>query len=168
MTALQTSKHLLSMINHERFEEFNDGISNLKLQKLLFYIQKTSLSYNDEPFFDDAMEAWQYGPVVQTVYHHYKEYGSYNINVVELRDTLKEKESIEFEKSLIIDFVWDKYNKYTAGALVDMTHADKAWKENYIPRLNIEIPIKSLKDEKLGQSFKCYKDEVLALNNIKI
>jgi uncharacterized phage-associated protein len=41
-------------------------ISNLQLQKILYYIQKTFLE-NGMVAFDDEIEAWKFGPVVPAV-----------------------------------------------------------------------------------------------------
>lgn len=50
-------------------------ISNLQLQKILFYIQKDFLQRNQLAFYDD-IEAWQFGPVVPNVYYYYCGYGA--------------------------------------------------------------------------------------------
>ncbi|GHU69931.1 hypothetical protein FACS1894184_14690 [Clostridia bacterium] len=46
----------------------HDYMTNLRLQKLLFFAQGWSLVIRGVPLFDDPIEAWQYGPVVPTVY----------------------------------------------------------------------------------------------------
>lgn len=50
-------------------------ISNLQLQKILFYIQKAFLESNMLAFIDE-FEAWQFGPVVPEVYYLYCGFGS--------------------------------------------------------------------------------------------
>ena len=50
-------------------------ISNLQLQKILYYVQKTFLQ-NDMLAFSDEIEAWQFGPVVREVYNKYCGFGS--------------------------------------------------------------------------------------------
>lgn len=50
-------------------------ISNLQLQKILYYIQKDFLQ-NGYEAFEDEIEAWQFGPVVPDVYYHYCGFGS--------------------------------------------------------------------------------------------
>lgn len=49
-------------------------ISNLTLQKILFYIQKNFLSRNKLAFCDD-IEAWAFGPAIPNVYYHYCNHG---------------------------------------------------------------------------------------------
>ena len=47
-------------------------IDNLKLQKLLFYSQTVHLVFNSEPLFSDEIQAWDYGPVIPSVYEKAK------------------------------------------------------------------------------------------------
>ena len=55
--------------------EAGDTISNLKMQKLLYYAQGHFLATYKKPLFDDKIEAWKYGPVVKEVYDKFKIYG---------------------------------------------------------------------------------------------
>jgi len=166
--SLNISKYLLSKVNIERFEEIGDGISNLKMQKLLFYIQKTYFSVFKKAFFHEDIEAWRYGPVTPVIYHRFKKYNSNNIDIIEESEFIKSKEPLNFDDLLVIDFVWDKYAKYSAGTLVDMTHSDKAWIENYIPDVNNTIPLKHLRDDNLKSEFLKYKSSLENIAKITI
>ena len=53
-----------------------DGISNLKLQKLVYYAQGFYSAMFDKPLFNNTISAWIHGPVVEDLYHDYKQYGS--------------------------------------------------------------------------------------------
>ena len=50
----------------------DDGypISNLQLQKILYFIQRYYLQKDDQ-LFDDDFEAWQFGPVIPAVYYKF-------------------------------------------------------------------------------------------------
>ena len=54
-------------------------ITNLKLQKLLYYAQGCVMALTDEPLFDEDIQAWEHGPVVPEIYHKYKSYGKSGI-----------------------------------------------------------------------------------------
>jgi len=166
--SLEISKYLLAKINIERFEDIGDGISNLKIQKLLFYAQKTYVSVYGKGFFNDDIEAWRYGPVVPQAYHYFKKYNSYNIDIVNEREFITNKEPLAFDDLLIVDFVWDKYAKYSAGALVDITHTDKAWRDNYFPNVNNTIPLSHLRDEKLENEFLAYKNALQNISELRL
>ena len=54
-------------------------ISNLKLQKILYFIQAYFLVEANKPCFSDIIEAWDYCPIVPNVYKEYRIFGSLNI-----------------------------------------------------------------------------------------
>lgn len=47
----------------------NPRLSNLKLHKLLFFIQAEHLAWYSTPAFPESIEAWKNGPVVADVWH---------------------------------------------------------------------------------------------------
>lgn len=55
-------------------------ISNLQLQKILYYIQKLFLA-RDQVAFYDRIEAWQFGPVVPSVYYQFCGFGAMPISM---------------------------------------------------------------------------------------
>ena len=71
-TASEVAKWFLAYNRDVLAEEGGEYISNLKLQKLLYYAQGSFLAVTDSPLFDDPIVAWQHGPVVESVYHEYK------------------------------------------------------------------------------------------------
>ena len=68
-SALDVAKYIIDKCTTE-----HDAISNLQLQKILYYIQKWFLQ-NGLIAFDDDFEAWQFGPVVPSVYNQYSSFG---------------------------------------------------------------------------------------------
>jgi uncharacterized phage-associated protein len=54
-------------------------ISNLQLQKILYYAQRVFLQAGSR-LFDDDFEAWPFGPVVPSVYYKYCAYGTMPID----------------------------------------------------------------------------------------
>lgn len=100
-----------------------DLVSNMKLQKLLYYMQGFYLAYFDKPLFTDELEAWMYGPVVPQVYEAFKENGSkgieYTGEVIKLGTENEEK---------LFNEVYRIFAKYSATGLMDMTHSETPWK----------------------------------------
>ncbi|HNW49669.1 MAG TPA: DUF4065 domain-containing protein [Prolixibacteraceae bacterium] len=115
-------------------------ISNLKLQKLLYYMQGFHLAVFDTPLFDDDIFAWQYGPVLPEVYYRYKANGNKGIEPVGEVIVLEEKE----EK--LFDEVFSVYGEFSAIGLMNLTHEEDPWK-------NTPIGEKILKD-KMTEFFK--------------
>lgn len=99
-----------------------DLLTNLKLQKMLYYEQGFHLAYFNEPLFNEPIEAWQYGPVVPVVYEHYKTCGRNGIEPEEREFTFAGPK----EKALF-DEVFRVYGAYSAIGLMNMTHSEMPW-----------------------------------------
>lgn len=104
--------------------EDQQPISNLQLQKILYYVQRDSLRQG-APAFNDIIEAWQFGPVVPSVYYIFCGFGAMKIK-------LRFKETIDDTLRAIIDKIVDAKRMLDPWVLVDETHAKgKAWAEIY-------------------------------------
>lgn len=123
-------------------------ISNLKLQKLLYFIQAVFLNEYNRACYDDTIEAWSFGPVVPNVYHNYKIFGAGNIpkRIFErnsfasiFTDTNSFGTHLSANDKEIIDWIVDSFSSYSATDLVDITHHQDPWLDAYIPRYNNEI-----------------------------
>lgn len=102
-----------------------EGVTNLKLQKLLYLAQAYYLAKIGRPLFSDRIEAWEFGPVIPEVYHEFKKFGSSPI--IHERDESK----IYDEDKENLNRVWDAFGGYSASRLVDITHAHDPWKKAY-------------------------------------
>lgn len=103
--------------------EDGDLMSNLKLQKMLYYQQGFHLAYFDTPLFNEDFEAWMYGPVIPSVYERFKEYG--NKGIEPPADTLVE---LTREEEALFQEVFNVYDEYSASGLVRLTHSETPWK----------------------------------------
>lgn len=72
--AIDLSKYIVSKCVRD-----NIPISNLQLQKILYYIQREFLNHKSQAFSDD-IEAWQFGPVVPNVYYFFCGFGAMPIS----------------------------------------------------------------------------------------
>lgn len=106
--------------------EHGDTISNLKLQKILYYQQGFHLAYFGTPLFEEDIVAWQYGPVVPSVYKAYKSFESNSIS------TSKEGISLSDDEEELFNDVYEEYNQFSAVALMKMTHEESPWKTTEI------------------------------------
>ncbi|MFH1170260.1 MAG: type II toxin-antitoxin system antitoxin SocA domain-containing protein [Candidatus Vogelbacteria bacterium] len=100
-----------------------EGITNLKLQKVLYFAQAYYLSKIGKPLFSDNIEAWEYGPVIPEVYHKFKTKGSNPIICEEDKSSLSDEDKENLRK------IWGTFGGYSASRLVDITHAHIPWKE---------------------------------------
>jgi len=99
------------------------GISNLKLQKLVYYAQGFYSAIYDEALFDTNIEAWTHGPVVSELYHRNKAFGSNPISL----DPHFDIQSLTAEESELVRDVYEAFGQYSAWKLRDMTHEETPW-----------------------------------------
>lgn len=122
-------------------------ISNLQLQKILFYIQKKFLIKYGEKCFENDIVAWKHGPVVREVYDLYKEFGGepipsarkiiFEIEAVRTTNGFKPNyKEINLEEEGFLEIHREttlresrKYYDMTPWELVEMAHEEKSWKE---------------------------------------
>ncbi|MGL6184792.1 MAG: Panacea domain-containing protein [Clostridium chrysemydis] len=120
---LDISEYVLSYC-----ESKEKPISNLKLQKILFYIQCEHIRRNKKVLFDNKMECWTYGICIPDSYLHYNSWSSTDIFGVKL------KEGIVFndDTKLIMDKIINKYIDWNTWQLVESNQKEKIWKDNFI------------------------------------
>lgn len=106
--------------------EVGDIMSNLKLQKLLYYTQGFSLALRGQPIFDEDIVAWEYGPVVKSVYHEFKKAGS---GAIEKNDDFDATLLFEKDEIDLIKEVYAVYGQFSALKLMNMTHEESPWKD---------------------------------------
>ena len=117
----------------------NIRISNLKLQKILYYIQGYAIKETHEPAFDAEIHNWQYGPVVEEVYFEYNQFRGEDIV---LKD-YDRRDGFFKRKNAINDIVLKVLNNCknkSAFELVEMTHKEDPWKntrQNEVIKLDI-------------------------------
>ncbi len=144
-------------INYSNMKGY--GISNLKLQKILYFIQAYFLINNDGiPCFSEKIEAWDLGPVVREAYNEFKQYGSTDIPSITSYfvlddDNIWNSEQKVFDDAIIdpyqksmIDTVVDKFKDYSATDLVNLTHRQAPWRQAYKPYQNNEITNNSIRE----------------------
>ena len=118
--ALDIAKKLIFKAQND---EPNGGerLTNLKLQKLLYYQQGFHLAFFGTPLFAEDVEAWMYGPVVPAVYDEYSAQGSSALPEVKEPVSLSENEEELFNE------VYDAYREFSAIGLMNRTHSERPW-----------------------------------------
>lgn len=100
-------------------------ISNLQLQKMLYFLWVEYWKENKRKLFLEEFYAWPLGPVIPDVYYEYCSYAGRTI--AEYYET-----SITEDDRKQLDDVIVKYAKISASRLVDMTHKKGgAWDSVY-------------------------------------
>ena len=122
-------------------EQDQERLSNLKLQKLVYYSQGLHLVvFDGKPLFDEQIEAWTYGPVVPELYRKYKVYEAGGIPADDNYDPL----NIDEETRDFLDEVYDVFGQFSAVRLMDICHGDDCWRSAHT---NAVIPLDAMKKD---------------------
>jgi uncharacterized phage-associated protein len=107
-----------------------EGLSVLKLQKLLYYSQAWHLAFYDERLFEGKFQAWVHGPVSREIYDRFSSTKSLYSEVM-LKDVPEDFDlnCVPEDKQSHIDDILEVYAKYRGSQLEELTHREEPWLE---------------------------------------
>ena len=118
-------------------------ISNLKLQKLLYFAWLDYFDkYGRHLFDDDNFQAWKYGPVVPSVYYEFWVHAG---NII--MGTYPPSKDVDETTSKFLLDILKKYEKTGLGKIVEKSHESAPWAENYVEGRRVEIPYQQMEAE---------------------
>jgi len=100
-------------------------MTTMKLQKLVYYSQAWSLVWDEEPLFDEPIEAWANGPVVRSLYDAHR--GQFKVGTSDFVGRGKCSNLSKKQKETI-DGVLKYYGDKSAQWLIDLTHLEDPWR----------------------------------------
>ena len=107
-------------------------VGRVQLQKLLYFIQGWSLAWTGQRLFDDALQAWDLGPVAPAVY----------------RGEPAGDELLSADHRAIIEAVVKRYGQHSGAELIQQTHEEQPWYDAFTSGgRNAPISITSLLQE---------------------
>lgn len=137
--------------------EGNTPLSNIKLQKLLYYTQAWYLAHNgnDKPLFNANFQAWIHGPVSRTIFDRFKD-SKFLYSEISLDDIIDRNiiEKLDEDVKTHVDNVLESYALYSGIELEDMSHQEKPWQQargDFAPNERCENEISN---EVLGDFFR--------------
>lgn len=147
-TAMDVAKQLVLLRDNDKKNSFYFTLSNLKLQKLLYYCQGAHFRWDNQPLIQDSFfEAWKYGPVIPTIYHHFKEFGESDI-YSDTNDIVLNENEIN-----TISVIWEQLKAKHPFELVKSTHLENPWINAYNQNVNNRIiSDESIREYFLGES----------------
>ncbi|MFM5394192.1 Panacea domain-containing protein [Aeromonas veronii] len=106
-------------------------LSHLQLQKLVYIAHGYLLGWKLTPLIQENVEAWNYGPVISSIYHEFKECGDNKIILNNNAEFATELDN-DADACAVISGVLDLYGRLDAMHLVNLTHQantpwDDAW-----------------------------------------
>ncbi len=127
-------------------EQGGEKLTLLKLLKLLYYAEGSSLALGNGSLFDEPIVAWEHGPVVEGVYNYYP--NAYDLGSISESD-LESINMINEEDVTILEEVFQIFGAYSAWALRNKTHQERPWLETTLNGTKL----KGVIDRKLIEDF---------------
>lgn len=138
-------------------EEYGRRIDEMKLHKLLYFMQKECIVQTGEPMFPEILHAWKYGPVMPSIRQLYKE--------DRLHDLPSEKTIGQYQP------VFDEVFRRLAGSkpltLVSISHGEESWKRARVGYGKYDSSDVPMKLEDIREDAERYKERVAKLRLLK-
>lgn len=117
------AEQVLSIANYfiEKGNSESIPITPMKLLKLVYISHGWHLGLTGLPLIEESVEAWQYGPVIPSVYRHFKDYRNQPIPLDARATYVQFSEPSRIKPFL--DSVWNSYKIFNGVELSSMTHA---------------------------------------------
>ena len=104
-------------------------LNQLKLQKLLYYIQAWHLAYAGKPIVDARFQAWVHGPVNREVFDRFKAtkmlYSPMTTD--DIRPGFNSDQSLTADQRGFIDIVLEVYAPLAGDQLEALSHQEDPW-----------------------------------------
>jgi uncharacterized phage-associated protein len=135
-------------------EAASSGIDPLQMQKLTYLAQGWTLGLTGEQLFREAIEAWEYGPVVPEVYYSLKFFGASQIRGrlkdydYALRRVVIAQEALDNTEGEIVRAVWETYGTWSGPQLISLTHQRHSpwWQARHSGEYNARISVAAMRD----------------------
>ena len=139
--------------------------TQMKLQKLMYFAHGWNLALYDEPLVDQSFHAWEYGPVIPSIYHDFKAFGTIGIDT--FGSELVSQPGVLFswktpiissdntKVNALLDRIWVVYGRYSGTQLSRITHLEgspwKVMRDKNIGVRDVIIPDDLIRDYFKGQ-----------------
>lgn len=127
------------------------SVSPMKLQKLLYFIASDYSKKTQKPLLSEPFQAWDYGPVVRSVYEEFRPFGGAEIRKFAKDAIGKSKmvnEATNDDLRCSIDLIWNHGKNLSAVHLSRITHAKgSAWYKSFRPNSNEVISDAAMRED---------------------
>lgn len=108
-------------------EDENAILTNLKLQKLLYYIQAWSYGIRKKPMFSGDFQAWVHGPVNREIYNRFVNTKTLYSEIL-IEDCINTDVQIKPKDAKFVNFILENYAQFSGAELESITHSEYPWR----------------------------------------
>jgi uncharacterized phage-associated protein len=157
----------------EEGQRLERPVSNVALQKLLYFAHGLHLVQRKQPLVSGFFEAWTYGPVHPTVYHCFKSAGDRPITFRAEGIDVLTGESKQLvaptapEVLAVIAHVMSSFGTMSAGQLITVSHAKGAPWDHVVEgaRQGLALGLR-ISDSVISERFKFHKVSVSEVHHV--
>lgn len=106
------------MFNTLYFSENGTNMDQMRMHKMMYFVQRESLMYNKNPLFDAQFEGWKFGPVLVEVRNEYSTGNMFK----------SAQDNLSTNAQELIKHVYQHYNKMSSWQLSSLSHGEFSWK----------------------------------------
>ncbi|WP_179129849.1 Panacea domain-containing protein [Ligilactobacillus salivarius] len=154
--------------------EKDNPVTNLKLQKIMFFLQGYCLSKYETPLIDGTFSKWRYGPIEEDVYRNFKNNGArpitYEYEIANIKDGIIHVRTVKMDRNVLNSDVANDFEKIVENLvaieswkLVEMTHLHSSWKD-YVDKINTH-EAKDYTNEEIKECFIANKKMIIGEYN---
>lgn len=143
----------------------NIELTNLKIQKIIFFCHAWFLVIAEKPLVKQTFEAWEYGPVLAHVYRQFNSFRGQPITGRISKLDIKTNKLVTVETNLeesdkaLLSQIVDIYTRYSSNELVEMSHIKNgpwwnAW--HHTAKVNPGMRIENIEIKNFYASFRPY------------
>lgn len=115
---MENTLSVAKVLYNSYFDRFKQPMDEMKMHKLMYFVQRESLMYSKEVLFDDEFLGWKYGPVLSAVRHEYM----MNDLFTSVSDAVSE------EAKKLVNDVLERYGAVSSWKLSSLSHNEFSWK----------------------------------------
>jgi uncharacterized phage-associated protein len=130
------------------------ALTNLKLQKLLYLAHGLMLARHGRPLVNETFKAWKYGPVLESLYHRIKVFGTDAMSADDpfIKPWPELPADAADARRAIVD-VLAQFGRMSSSGLVNLSHAPQGpWERVY----TADTASSEISDESIEDYFRQY------------
>lgn len=124
MPTVWTGLSATTIANYVLDLAWGDGIpiDPLKLQKIIYLAHGWSLVLLKRPLIKEPFQAWNYGPVVPSLYKAFQRFGASPITAHAPKQPMENHYGLDDSTKSLLDSVWERYKSLNGIQLSKFTH----------------------------------------------
>jgi uncharacterized phage-associated protein len=118
------------------------ALTPLQVMKLVYMAHGWHLAEHDEPLVNEPVQAWQYGPVLPSLYRMLKPFGAGRVEPSWLSNFILDRSEPSEKELKSLGDIFRAYSSYSGPALSNLTHKPGSpWSRVWRPGVtNLVIP----------------------------